>query len=259
VKTGTAPDASLPTFSHRRFRWFTRYLRAFYLRRQFTALRLAPKGLSARNEPRPTIVYTNHPSWWDPLVFMLVHGALFPGRPMYGPFDEKALEKYGFFRRLGAFGVDLESRAGAVKFLRTSRQILAQPESVLWITAQGRFADVRERPLQLRPGLAHAARAAADVDVIPVAVEYTQWDERLPEILVRVGEGIDLRGEGTPDYEQHLANTMDSLAADAVARDPERFDVLLDGRVGVGGMYDRWRRVKSWARGRAFDPAHGER
>ncbi len=31
---------------------------------------------------------------------------------------------------------------------------------------------------------------------------------------------------------------------------------LLAGRSGVGGVYDQWRRLKSWARGRRFDPSH---
>ena len=27
---------------------------------------------------------------------------------------------------------------------------------------------------------------------------------------------------------------------------------------GVGGLYDVWRRLKAWARGRSFEAAHGE-
>ena len=47
---------------------------------------------------------------------------------------------------LGVFGVEPKTMRGAREFLRTSRSILARPRTALWITAQGRFADARERP-----------------------------------------------------------------------------------------------------------------
>ena len=52
------------------------------------------------------------------------------------------------------FGVDLDSPRGAASFMAASRKILDRPGRVMWITAQGRFSDVRERPLGLRPGVA---------------------------------------------------------------------------------------------------------
>ena len=53
-----------------------------------------------------------------------------------------------------------------------------------------------------------------------------------------------------------LESTMDRLAVDAMARDPGRFRPLLRGREGMGGIYERWRRLKAVARGRSFDPRH---
>ena len=44
-----------------------------------------------------------------------------------------------------------------------------------------------------------------------------------------------------------------------MTRDPDRFTTLLDGKTGVGGVYDVWRRTKSWARGERFDASHGGR
>ena len=55
-----------------------------------------------------------------------------------------------------------------------------------------------------------------------------------------------------------LAGTMDALADVAASRDPERVPTVVLGRAGVGGSYDQWRRLRAWARGRSFDPAHGE-
>ena len=53
-----------------------------------------------------------------------------------------------------------------------------------------------------------------------------------------------------------MTRTLDALNADAVSRDPDRFTTVLGGRVGVGGVYDLWRRAKALARGERFDPSH---
>jgi hypothetical protein len=44
-----------------------------------------------------------------------------------------------------------------------------------------------------------------------------------------------------------------------MTRDPALFRFLLRGGAGVGGIYDLWRRLRSWAGGQRFDAAHGPR
>ncbi len=218
-----------------------------------------------RSSPgRPLIVYTNHPSWWDPAIFFLLNTALLPGRAGYGPMEEAALAKYGLFRRLGVFGLEPGAR-GAAQFLRTSERILADPGNALWITAEGAFTDPRERPLQLRPGLAHLARRTPGAIILPLALEYPFWNERKPEALVRFGRPIaadDTRDvvAWTSLLGAELGACMDALADEACARDASLFLTLHRGTVGVGGSYDLWRRARAWFGGRRFDASHqGER
>ena len=123
-------EEGLPRFSHRLFRGFLRYLRR-YVRKHFTAVRLARGTRPAPDPGRPLVVYSNHPSWWDPLVYMWLTGAIFAGREGYGPMDAAALRKYGFFRRLGVFGVETGNRRGAAQFLRAARAVLARPGAIL--------------------------------------------------------------------------------------------------------------------------------
>ena len=100
--------------------------------------------------------------------------------------------------------------------------------------------------------------------VVPVAMEYPFWNERTPEALIRFGEPLDLaknRGldsrEWTAKIEKVLAQCQDVLAVEAMQRDPAAFDALVSGQVGVGGLYDCWRRFMSRLRGKKFDAAHG--
>lgn len=249
--------------SGRAFWAFGWYLRWFFYRR-FHAVRLSHTGLPHGFEGRPLIIYGNHPSWWDPALYILLCNLLFPSRRGYGPMDAKALGNYGVFERMGVFGIALDSPRGAARFLSTSLRILSDPASVLWITAEGEFADTRRRPLQLRPGIAHLARRVPGAVVVPLAVEYTFWNESRPEALVRFGDPIETGpqrsvAEWTGHLESELVRTMDTLAAESIQRDPGQFRTLLRGGAGVGGIYDLYRRSRALASGRRFDPRHEPR
>lgn len=243
-------------------RFFDRVLTG-RLRRAFHAVRIARPGLPAVSPTLPLVVYSNHPSWWDAAVLPVVLGRLFPARRAFGPIDAEALARYPFMRKLGLFGIEAGSHAGAATFLRVGRRLLTEPDTLFCVTAQGRFADPRQRPLRLQPGLAGLVSRVAQVTVLPVAIEYPFWTERTPEALVGFGTPrivgravagslVDLHDE----LERGLATTMERLAGDAAAADPHRFESVLTGASGVGGIYDAWRRLGAWRRGERFDPAH---
>jgi 1-acyl-sn-glycerol-3-phosphate acyltransferase len=234
-----------------------------FFNRHMNALRLAQWGTPAVPSTGPVIVYSNHPAWWDAVVYVLAADSLFPDRESYAPIDAAMLKQYGIFGRIGAFGVDLDSPRGAAAFLRAGTEILSRPDRALWITAQGRFSDVRERPLGLKPGIAHLVERTPDCIVIPLAIEYSFWLERGAEACLAFGTPMrarDLlalpRRERLLHLEGRLTETLDRLGADVAARDPDRFRLVLEGRSGVGGLYDAWRRLASVWRGRRFDPSH---
>jgi 1-acyl-sn-glycerol-3-phosphate acyltransferase len=257
---------ALPPFSPRLHGWFMLYVRR-YFRRHFHALRMlqtdGPGPPEAEGEP--LLVYTNHPGWWDPLVFLLLAERLFPGRLNYGPIDARALGKYEFLERIGFLGIEPDSRRGAARFLRLAAAALRRPDVIFWITAQGSFADPRVRPPAIRPGVAHAVAAAGGGIVVPLAVEYPFWSERLPEAVAAFGPAVRIadhpdRGprEWHAKLEEALATTQDRLAAAALRRDPREFRTLTTGAVGVGFAYDLLRRLDAWRHGRRFTAAHGE-
>lgn len=242
----------------RRWHWLMRGFKRYclrYVRKHFHAVRLARS--SSPIPDGPLLIVLNHPSWWDPLIGVILSEE-FGGRDHFAAIDAAAVEKYSFFKRLGFVGV-----CGASQFLRIGEAILAVPNRAFWVTAQGRFTDVRERPLNLRSGVGHLAARLDRGFVLPVALEYVFWNERTPEALIRIGEPLNIAEHSGLDgkqwmklIEDSLTMTLDGLNAEAMSRDPVKFTTLLDGRTGVGGMYDRWRRFKSWFRGQPFDPSH---
>lgn len=230
------------------------------MRGAFRAVRLARPGLPDLAPGRPVVVYSNHPSWWDPAFYMVLVPALFPDREGYGPIEAGQLARYRFFRRVGLWGVE-DGRQGAARFLRTAEMILDDPRRMLWITAQGRFADPRERPLGLRPGVAHLMARAPQAVALPLALEYPFWTEKRPEALAAFGAPLDGAGGGDADawaerLEGALTETCDRLAGLARARDGRAFAPLLAGRSGVGGIYGAWQRARALTRGERHVPDH---
>jgi 1-acyl-sn-glycerol-3-phosphate acyltransferase len=256
---------SAPVASPRLVALFTRY-GARYLARHFHAVRLA-RGPRPEVPPgTPVVVCLSHPSWWDPMICFQLARRLFPGRAHYAPIEAAALDKYRFFSRLGLFGIEPGTARGARRFLTAGAEILARGDTALWVTAGGRFADPRERPVRLRPGLGHLLAHLNHGVVLPLALEYPFWEERLPEALARFGEPVTIGDAETDDLrpaawtrllESRLAATQDALAGDALARDPARFEVLVGGGAGVGGVYDLWRRTRARLRGEVFRAEHG--
>jgi 1-acyl-sn-glycerol-3-phosphate acyltransferase len=235
------------------------------MRKNFHAVRIARDGFPRVIDGRPVIVYLNHPSWWDPAFVMVLARSQFPHRPGFGPIDAEALARYRFMARIGLFGVTRDSGRGAAAFLRQSRAILQNPDAMLWVTAEGHFTDARTRPVRLRPGIAHLAARTPEALLVPLALDYTFWDERKPEALCRFGPPLDTAaapGRSVKAWQAvldaSLETEMDRLAGDARSRDAARFTVLVDGGAGIGGVYDLWRRGRAWAGGRPFHAGHGQ-
>ena len=212
---------------------------------------------------RSLVVYANHPSWWDPVFLIVLITRAFPDRRVFAPIDAEALGRYGFMRRCGLFGIEPDSRAGALRFLKVGRDVLSRPDTILCVTPQGRFSDVRQ-PLVLQRGLAVLLARAPEAVILPVALDYPFWNESRPEALARWGAPVACAGDARRDVEARqsalgagLEKALAALENEAVRRDPAAFVSLLEGRVGVGGLYDAGRRLAAWTTGRRFDAAHG--
>ncbi|HAV62094.1 MAG TPA: glycerol acyltransferase [Verrucomicrobiales bacterium] len=277
-QAGEHPQA-LPVNS----RWFTRFFARYsewLVRRNFHAVRLLGAGNLDRFNGQPLVLYANHPSWWDPLVALVIWRRLLADRIPYAPIDAAMLERYAFFKRLGFFGVDRNSLPGARQFLRIGSQLLGRPETLLLITPQGRFADVRDESAGFEPGLAHLAARNPNAVFLPVAMEIAYWEEKRPEVLLHFGEPLRTADDGSQTVgtegervrtrrsprsktnlnlrlEQALRAAASRLARASIHREEDAFGNLLEGRAGTQPVYDAWRRFKAALRGRTFAAAHG--
>lgn len=215
-----------------------------FVRKAFHAVRLDAQS-AIPPAATPTVIYLNHPSWWDPLIGAVIACRFYPRHKHYCPIDAQSLTQYPIMRQLGFFPVHKNSARGAAEFLQASRRVLRQNNAILWVTPQGDFVDSLVRPVALKPGLGHLARDIYPVTFVPMAVEYIFWQDRLPEALISLGAPIspDRHREKTAaQWTQHLAAALEHqqniLRAKAVLRSGDGFTTLLERQSGVGGIYD---------------------
>ncbi len=245
---------------------FHRFLRP-YLNRHFHSIAIDRESMSGLQaiENRPVIVYANHPSWWDPLIAHFLHRKLFGDRDFFAPIDDDALQQYRVFEKLGFYGVSATSASGVSSFLKKSAWILEHPDAAIWMTPEGRFADVRDRDAELMPGLAHLCSRCDDIAAIPLALEYVFWDDRLPVCLVSLGTPLLTREHADwtkPQWSTRLSaglrDAQDALSQLSIARQSSPLENLLAGKRGGGWFYDTCRRIKATLTGKPFRAHHGD-
>jgi 1-acyl-sn-glycerol-3-phosphate acyltransferase len=252
-----------PTISVPILRLFRRIVRG-YFRRHFHGVRVS--GASRfKNDGRMLIVYANHSSWWDPMVSILLAECLMPERSHYAPMDAASLERYGILKKIGIFPVEMNTTRGAAQFLRTGEAILERGD-VLWVTPQGQFVDSRTRPLIFKPGLAKLAMRVSGAKeacctALPLAIEYSFWDERLPEVLLRFGDPVQVLPDETAGALQTrlvdaLNSTMAELGELAIRRDAREFTTLFQGTLGSGGLYALGERFRAAVSQRPYRAEH---
>jgi 1-acyl-sn-glycerol-3-phosphate acyltransferase len=261
VNTAQTGD-ELRSPSRRAIALFGVYLR-WYMRRHFHSVRIANAG-RIPPQAQPLILFANHASWWDPLTLMILAESVLPEREHYAPMDSTSLDHYSIFRPMGFFPVDNNSSRGAAQLIRTGRQVLSRPGAVLWITPESQFQDVRKRPVVFRPGLGALMTRTGRQTCVPIAVEYTFWEERLPEVLINVGEPLEIADGSMEDartwtnlLSYAMSATLDELTMLALERDPHTFTTILSGSGGIGGIYELWKRLTCAVTGKPYHHDHG--
>lgn len=244
------PAAYSARFS-RFFGWYTRRL----FNKRFAAVRLTPESggvlEDAARRSGPLLIAMTHGSWWDPLIGLILAERFTPRRQPLAPMEHEQLAKFRFMTRLGIFGIDPDHPAALA---HTTDYLLDRfrqtPETALWITPQGQFADPRA-PIRLRPGLAALAARLEGPRVITIAIELAFWTEQRPEVFLRIAS-VTPATTNTPGWHRAITTSMqhnaDELARLVIARDPAAFVTLpLSRNAGTGGVnpvYDLWLRLR---------------
>ncbi len=251
--SGAEHPGFLPArFSPRVFRMFSFVVRR-KIRGGFHAVWMTPgtrevlEGLE--DVDGPLIIAMNHVSWWDPLVGILVHGRFLPRHQLTAPMDSTQLVKFGFFRKLGIFGIDPDDPGTLTRMNDWITGLFHQHRRVaFWIMPQGRFTDVRD-PIRTRPGIATNAVSNPEARVLTFHMEYTFWKDSRPELCLHARHVEPPERATTPRWHRRIKESMqagtDALAELVRTRDEDRFDPLVPPAANrTNPVYDLWLKVR---------------
>ena len=217
---------------------FDPYLRRLF-RRHFHALRLL--GEAPRPDPAlPLLIVPNHGSWWDGFFLYFLNARLL-GRRLHLMMLEEQLQRFPFFRRIGAFGIRPGSRGAVAAALDYSVSVLADPANALCLFPQGRMRHPAARPLDFRHGLGRILRRnGGPLTLLPLAMACDFYEDQRPEALFLFDRCHRLEPGALPGMdwlEQRVAGLLEQTGRAVQAREPGR--ILLSGSRQLS---ERWAR-----------------
>jgi hypothetical protein len=225
------------------FAWYTRRL----VSKRFATVRFDPDSIRTLEQHNlhdgPVVLAMNHASWWDPLLGLLIAERYFADRASAAPMAIEQWNTFKFMRKLGIFGVDTNQPDAMQRMAEHVGALFdREPRSLLAITPQGEFADVR-LPVRIRPGTSAIAAARPDAKLIALAIEYTFWTDQRPEVFVRARTVERPDSISTAAWHRAITRSMRanaaSLAASVIARDASRFtEPFAQHGAGVNRIYD---------------------
>lgn len=164
---------------------FSQYSKHYLLRRHFHEVTfrgdLDPFGLD-----RPVVYIMNHSTWWDGL---LAYHAIktVSTADHYMMMDEKQLQRYRFFSRIGAFSIDKSSIRGMVDSLDYAMKLLDTGGRV-WMFPQGEICHTDIRPLRFQTGIGFLLAKIPSAAVVPVTMFTSMVRHQKPEASLWAGE-----------------------------------------------------------------------
>lgn len=214
------------------------------MRRAFQ--RIAIGGDEPPPSPLPTLVYSNHPSWWDGYIAFFLSDERWRNTS-YLMMEEPQLRRYGFFRYCGVFSVDRHDAREGLRSVRYAADLIRQrPRRCLWIFPQGEITPNDARPLVLFRGATHIAKLAAPVRCVPMALRFEFLEQQRPEVLIRFGAahtveaGADARTLHH-EMETRLTAAVDRLRDDVIDGSVAAYHTALQGRDSVNVRWDKVR------------------
>lgn len=162
------------------------------------------------NKKSKTVYFLNHNSWWDGLIPLYLNEYFFhqQARAMM---EDKQMHQYSFFRKIGAFSVNLNDAKSTVQSLRYALKSLERPNASLFIYPEGKITPETADAPDFKSGLSWLYSNTSNVDYVPVYIYMHSFRSSKHELYLNIGEPVSFdsnsdRGRLTTQFEQKLAN-----------------------------------------------------
>jgi hypothetical protein len=198
----------------------------------------------------PLLITPNHSTWWDGFFLYVLNKRLMK-RKLHLMMLEEQLSKYGFFSRIGAFGIEPSLPRKAYAALEYSAEVLEDPANALCIFPQGVLHYFGVRPLEFQRGVGRVLKLyGGEVNLLPLGIRCEFLLDQRPEAFFMADRifRVDSRSfQGIRWLENQERALLDRLCTSILAG--EKGQVLVRGREPINVRWDALlRRIKGNAR-----------
>ncbi len=163
-----------------------------------------------------SIYYLNHTSWWDGLIPFLLNQKLFRqnARAMM---EDRQMKKHRFFRRIGAFSVNLSDARSSVTSLRYAIKSMQRENASLFIYPEGRIVPFTTEKPVFREGLAWMSSKINGIDIVPVGIYFSHEKSYKPELFIKTGKTVNIsEGHSLTETNLILENALQQVMAELI-------------------------------------------
>lgn len=190
-------------------RWFTKFFAPFC--RLLFRVGFRRVWICQLYDPTPgvkTIYYLNHTSWWDGIIPLMLNHYRFHQQAR-ALMEHKQMRRFPFFKKIGAFSVDLNKRRSAVASMRYALQSMERPSSSLFIYPEGEIVPFSTSGLTFKRGIGFLWERLPEVDFVPIAISVHTIRSPRPELHIRVGRPVKRPVSSSQDSDTEiLANAL---------------------------------------------------
>lgn len=173
--------------------------------------------LKQEYDPTPnckTIYYLNHHSWWDGLIPLLLNEFRF-NQHARALMEDKQMNKYSLFQRIGAFSINRDDPRQAITSLRYAVQSFQREKASLFIYPEGTITPVGSK-MNFEGGISWLSRQLPHVDIVPIGIYIHTIRHDKPELHLHVGNPVPVEEtmsgkERIQLFEKHLNRILEKL------------------------------------------------
>lgn len=167
-----------------------------------------------KDSTTPVIFFAPHSNWWDGIVGYTICNRIF-NKEIRLMVEE--LNRFPILQHAGAFNVNKKSAQASMEAIKYSVNEVGNTDAILYLFPQGIIKPPNYRPIEFQSGLTYIAEKAAKkfgkVALFPIAVNYVFLRDNRPEIMVEIGDMIELDNDkpNRKEYTKFLSQTLENL------------------------------------------------
>lgn len=106
--------------------------------------------------------------------------------------EDKQIHRHRFFKKIGAFSVNLTDKRSSVRSLRYAINSMERENASLFIYPEGRIVPFSTEKPQFKDGLSWIISKLEEIQVVPVGVYITNQKSDKPELYLKTGKEVKI-------------------------------------------------------------------